>query len=89
MSFVKFIEDFDAKYGIPRPAEYQHLTPFHAFLRIIQHVALMLAVIICGFVSAYLLWKAAEFLHVSQQVKLYFIMGIILVVMIGLTEAAH
>ncbi|MDX6577849.1 MAG: type secretion system protein VirD4 [Blastocatellia bacterium] len=89
MNFVKFIENYDSKYGIPRPAEYPHIPPFHAFLRIIQHVVLMIAVIGCGLISAYLLWKSAGFLHVTQQVKLYFVMGIILVVTIGLAEAAH
>src|SRR5712692_7590648 len=89
MNFVKFIENYDSKYGIPRPAEYPHIPPFHAFLRVIQHVVLMIAVIGCGLISAYLLWKSAGFLHVTQQVKLHFVMGIILVVTIGLAEAAH
>jgi hypothetical protein len=69
MNFVKFIENYDSKYGIPRPAEYQHLPPFHAFLRIMMHVVLMIAVIGCGLISAYLLWKSAGFLHVSHQEK--------------------
>ncbi len=63
MNFVKFIENYDSKYGIPRPAEYPHLPPFHAFLRIIQHVVLMIAAIACGVISAYLLWKSAGFLQ--------------------------
>src|SRR5260370_36388435 len=89
MIFVNSIENYDSTYVIPRAAEYPHIPPFHAFLRIMMHVVLMIAVIGCGLISAYLLWKSAGFLHVTQQVKLYFVMGIILVVTIGLAEAAH
>src|SRR5260370_12148151 len=89
MIFVNSIENYDSTYVIPRAAEYPHIPPFHAFLRIMMHVVLMIAVIGCGLISAYLLWKSAGFLHVTQQVKLYFVMGIILVVTIGLAEAAY
>lgn len=89
MSFVKWIEDLDSRYGIPRPAEYQHLTPFHAFLRIIQHGMLMLVLVGCGFISAYLLWLAAGYLHVAPQTKLYFVMGMIAAATIGLGEGVH
>lgn len=89
MSFVKWIEDIDSKYGIPRPAEFQHLTPFHAFLRIFQHVMLMLVLSACGGISAYLLWLSAGYLHATFQTKLYFGMAMIAVVMIGLGEAVH
>jgi type IV secretion system protein VirD4 len=89
MNIVKLLEDYDSKYGIPRPAEFQHLLAFHAFLRLTQHVALMIAVVTCGFISAFLLWKSAGFLHVSDQVKLWFMLGMGLAVSIGLGEAAH
>jgi type IV secretory pathway TraG/TraD family ATPase VirD4 len=89
MGIVKWIEDFDSRYGIPRPAEFQHIPPFHAFLRIVQHGMLMLLLVGCGILSAYLLWLSAGYLHVTPQVRLYFAMGMILVLVVGFAEAAH
>ena len=89
MSFVKWIEEFDSKWGIPRPAEFQHLPPFHAFMRIMQHITLVLALFCCGIVSSYLLWISAGFLQVSYQTRLYFIIGILLVLFVALMEACR
>src|ERR1041384_1992765 len=89
MGIVKLIEDFDAKYGIPRPAEYQHLIPFHAFMRIMQHGALIFFLILAGSISAYLIWLCANFLQVLPMTRLYFVAGMIVVVMLALVEAAH
>lgn len=89
MSFVKLIEQLDAKYGIPRPAEYQHLTAFHAFLRICQHGFLILVLAGCGGLSAYLLWLSAGYLRADSQTRLYFIVGMVLVICVALSEAGH
>ncbi len=89
MSFVKSIEEFDSKHGIPRPADSQHLPPFHAFLRITQHVGLILVLLTCGSVSAYLLWLSAGYLRVSSQTQLFFVIGMLLCLFVAFMEAAH
>lgn len=87
MSIVKLIEHIDAKYGIPRPAEFQHLSPFHAFLRISRHGVSMVVLLCCGILSAYLLWLSASYLQVSSYTRLYFIVGMIMVVCVAFSEA--
>jgi type IV secretion system protein VirD4 len=89
MGIVKLIEDFDAKYGIPRPAEFQHLLPFHACMRLMRHAALMFFLIVAGLISAYLLWLSAGYLQVAYQTRLVFLAVIVGVLMIALAEAAH
>ncbi len=89
MSFVKTIEEFDSKHGIPRPADSQHLPAFHAFLRITQHVSIMLTLLTCGSVSAYLLWLSAGYLRVSSQTQLFFVIGMLLCLFVAFMEAAH
>ena len=51
--------------------------------------AVMLLLAGCGILSAYFLWLAAGFLHVTPQTKLYFVMGMIAAITIGLGEAVH
>src|SRR5436190_1128925 len=89
MGIIKLIEEFDAKYGIPRPAEFEHLRPFFAFMRLMQHGGLILLLILAGSASAYLIWLSANYLKVSTQVRLCFMLGIVLVLMIAFAEAAH
>lgn len=89
MSFVKTVEEFDSKHGIPRPADSQHLPAFHAFLRITRHVSVMLILLTCGSVSAYLVWLSASYLHVSSQTQLFFVIGMLLCLFVAFMEAAH
>jgi len=89
MSFVKRIEEFDSKHGIPRPADSQHLPAFHAFLRITQHVSIMLILLTCGGVSAYLLWLSAGYLQVSSLTQLLFVIGMLLCLFVAFMEAVH
>jgi|GEM_PF-596249 len=89
MSFVKQIEEFDSKYGIPRPADSQHLPAFHAFLRITQHITLMCVLMTCGGVSAYLLWLCAGYLKVSAQTRLFFVVGMLVCLLVATMEAIH
>src|SRR5712692_3905116 len=89
MSFVKRIEEFDSKHGIPRPADSQHLPPFHAFLRMTQHVGLILVLLTCGSVSAYLLWLSAGYLRVSSQTQLFFVIGMLLCLFAAPTRGAQ
>src|SRR5713101_5647121 len=89
MSFVKRIEEFDATQGIPRPADMQSMPAYQAFLRVMSSGVMMLLLSGCGGLSAYLLWLSAEYLEVSTQTKLYFVVGMLLCVSAGLTEAAQ
>src|SRR6267142_2008737 len=89
MSFVKTIEEFDSKYGIPRPADSQHLPAFHAFLRITQHAGLIVVLLLCGSVSAYLIWLCAGFLRVSSQTRLYFVVAMLVCLLVACMEAIH
>lgn len=89
MSFVKQVEEFDSKYGIPRPADSQHLPAFHAFLRITQHITLMCVLMTCGGVSAYLLWLCAGYLKVSAQTRLFFVIGMLVCLLVATMEAIH
>jgi hypothetical protein len=50
---------------------------------------LMVLLVGCGILSSYLLWLSAGYLHVTPQVRLYFAMGMILVLVVGFAEAAH
>jgi type IV secretion system protein VirD4 len=88
-SFVKFIEDFDAKRGIPRPADSPHLPAFHAFLRISRHVGLGLVLFTCGCISSYLLWRCADWLEVTAYTRLFFVIGMLLCLMVSFFEIAH
>ena len=65
MSFVKQVEGFDARYGIPRPAEMQAMPAYQAFLRLMAAGVMMLVLIGCGALSAYLIWLSAGYLEVS------------------------
>jgi hypothetical protein len=48
MSFVKQVEEFDARYGIPRPAEMQAMPAYQAFLRLMAAGVMMLVLVGCG-----------------------------------------
>ena len=88
-NFIKAVEEFDSKHGIPRPADSQHLTPFHALLRLSRHVSVMVVVFACGGLSAYLLWLCAGWLKVSQETYLFFIIGMLLALAVSFSEAVR
>src|SRR5215831_13162507 len=88
-SFQKFIQEFDAKRGIPRPADSPHLPAFHAFLRISRHAGLGFVLLVCGSVSAYLLWCCADWLEVSPQTRLIFVVGMLLCLLVSFFEIVH
>ncbi|MCA1579169.1 MAG: type IV secretory system conjugative DNA transfer family protein [Acidobacteria bacterium] len=87
MSFVKQVEGFDARYGIPRPAEMQAMPAYQAFLRLMAAGVMMLVLIGCGALSAYLIWLSAGYLEVSTGVRLYFIIAMLACLLVGCTEA--
>jgi len=86
-SFVAWIEEIDARRGIPRTAEMQSMSAYHAFLRLISAAMMMLLLTGFGFICAYLLWLSAGYLGVSNQTKLYFVAGMLLCVFVGAMEA--
>jgi len=88
-SFVRFIDEFDAKYGIPRPADSPHLTAFHSFIRISRHVSIGIVVLLCGIASASLLWKCANWLEVTGQVRLLFVVGMLVCLCVSFFEVVH
>lgn len=88
-SFVKLIDEFDSTHGIPRPADSQHLTPFHAFLRLTRHVSVMAVVVTCGCISSYLLWCCAGWLQVTKETRLFFVLGMLVCLCVSFLEAAH
>lgn len=87
MSFVKQVEGFDARHGIPRPAEMQAMPAYQAFLRLMAAGVMMVVLVGCGALSAYLIWLSAGYLGVSTQVKLYFIIAMLASLLVGCMEA--
>ena len=87
MSFVKQVEGFDARHGIPRPAEMQAMPAYQAFLRLMAAGVMMLVLVGCGALSAYLIWLSAGYLEVSTAVKLYFIIAMLACLLVGCMEA--
>src|SRR6185369_12739058 len=87
MSFVKRVEEFDARYGIPRPAEMQAMPAYQAFLRLMAAGVTMLVLAGCGALSAYLIWLSAGYLEVSTPVKLYFVIAMLACLLVGCMAA--
>jgi type IV secretion system protein VirD4 len=87
MSFVKQVEAFDATHGIPRPAEMQAMPAYQAFLRLMAAGVMMLVLVGCGAISAYLIWLSAGYLEVSTEVRLYFIVAMLACLLVGCMEA--
>src|SRR5690349_8832257 len=87
MSFVKQVEGFDARHGIPRPAEMQAMPAYQAFLRLMAAGVMMVVLVGCGALSAYLIWLSAGYLGVSTQIKLYFIIAMLVCLLVGCMEA--
>src|SRR5687768_13871834 len=87
MSFVKQVEGFDARHGIPRPAEMQAMPAYQAFLRLMSAGVMMLVLVGCAGVAAYLIWLSAGYLEVSTHVKLYFVIAMLACLLVGCMEA--
>jgi type IV secretory pathway TraG/TraD family ATPase VirD4 len=87
MSFIKRIEHYDAEHGIPRPADAEHLPPYHAFLRCVRVGVEMVVLITCGVLSTVFLWQGAGYLGVTGQVWLMFISGMMMCLFLAIAEA--
>lgn len=83
MSLLHYIEQYDAVHGIPRPMDAPHLTAYHAALRCLTTGAGMLGLVLCGLLSAYLLWITANNLNVDLEVRLIFVIGMVVAVFVG------
>ena len=87
MSLLHYIQEYDAVHGIPRPMDAPHLTAYHAALRCLTTGAGMLGLVLCGLLSAYLLWITANNLSIDFEVRLIFVIGMIVAVFVGSMDA--
>lgn len=87
MSLDQFLKHLDARYRIPRPADAQHLDSYHAGFRVLRDVGEGLAIVVCGIITALLLWKIADTLDASPETRIYFILGLICAFLISVAEA--
>lgn len=88
MSFSKWVDKIDSTWGIPRHANQQALPAFQAFWHFTGDVMVAVSTSVCGIASAILLWVMANFLEVTFQTRLFFLMGMLFVLLIGFAEAA-
>jgi type IV secretory pathway TraG/TraD family ATPase VirD4 len=70
-SITHLCEQIDARYGIPRPASAPHLPSYHAAMAFLGVCVEGTLIIIAGFVSALIWWKAAYWLSISIEVELF------------------
>lgn len=87
MSFVKGIEEIDARFSIPRPADMQSLAAYQAFMRLMSAAMMMAVLIGCSGLSAYLFWLSGGYLEVTTQTKLYFVIAMLVCLFVGCLEA--
>src|SRR5437868_1052632 len=87
MSLINRIQKYDAEHGIPRPMTAPHLTAYHAALHCLKTGAEMFSLICCGLVSAYLLWISANLVKAEFEVRLIFVAGMLLAMLISAAEA--
>src|SRR5688500_10096622 len=87
MSFVKQVEEFDARHGIPRPAEMQAMPAYQAFLRLMSAGVMMLVLVGCAGLAAYLIWLSAGYLEGNTQVSLYVLLAMLACLLVGCMEA--
>ena len=64
-----------------------HLTAYHAALRCLTTGAGMLGLVLCGLLSAYLLWITANNLNVDLEIRLIFVIGMVVAVFVGSMDA--
>ncbi|MGH9762801.1 MAG: type IV secretory system conjugative DNA transfer family protein, partial [Blastocatellia bacterium] len=69
------------------PMDAPHLDAYHATLQCLETGGGMLGLILCGSLSAYLLWLTANNVNAEFEVRLVFVGGMLLAVLIGCLEA--
>ncbi len=89
MSLDRLFKQWDARYGIPRPAPALHLDSYHAGLRLLRDVGEGAALVAAGCVSALIWWKIADLLlRIGVETRHYMIFVGLFCVLVGLAEAA-
>lgn len=89
MSFRSWARAIDADYGIPRPADESDLDDFQAGVRLTKDVFAVLSMLLCGIVSAWLIWRSAEVLLITSPKALLIVIAVCaLVSMLSVGEAA-
>lgn len=88
MSFDTFLKKIDVRYRLPRPTDALHLDSFQASIRIMRDVGEGAAIIVAGMISAVSLWAIANLIEASFETRLYFLFGMIIVILISLAEAS-
>lgn len=88
MSLDHFFKSIDAKYRLPRPANALHLDAYQAGFRLLRDVVEGLVMLACGVITAFIIWAIANILQVTFETRIYFIFGMIIAVLISLSEAS-
>src|SRR3712207_5891589 len=86
MSWSEKIDKFDAVWQLRRPANFQHLLPYQAVVRWSEDGLTILTILFCGLLSSGFLGLMAYFLDVRPLFALLFLVGVIIVIGVALTE---
>src|SRR6266545_6788383 len=87
MSLDQFFKRIDARYRLPRPANALHLDAYQAGFRLLRDVVEGLVMLACGVMTAFIIWGIANILQAAFETRIYFIFGMIIAVLISLSEA--
>ncbi|MCI0389674.1 MAG: type IV secretory system conjugative DNA transfer family protein [Acidobacteria bacterium] len=89
MSLDQFFKRWDARYGIPRPANALHLDSYQAGLRLLSDAGKGMAMLAAGGASSLIWWKIGGlFQQVGVEMRLYMIFVVIFCAFISLLEAS-
>lgn len=88
MSLDRFFKRLDARYRLPRPANALHLDSYQAGFRLLRDVGEGAGLLACGVITAFIIWVIANVLQVTFDTRIYFIFGMVICVLISLSEAS-
>ncbi len=88
MSLDHFFKRLDSRYRIPRPANALHLDAYQAGFRVLRDAGEGAALVAAGIATSFVLWKIADLIQAGFETRLYFIVGMGIVVLVGLAEAS-
>src|SRR5215213_2403386 len=87
VSLDHFFKRIDARYRLPRPANALHLDAYQAGFRLLRDVGEGMVMLACGVITAFIIWVIANILQATFETRIYFIFGMIIAVLISLSEA--
>jgi type IV secretory pathway TraG/TraD family ATPase VirD4 len=87
VSLDHFFKRIDAKYRLPRPANALHLDAYQAGFRLLRDVGEGMVMLACGVITAFIIWGIANILQATFETRIYFIFGMIITILISLSEA--